>query len=55
MGDAHERPTHSGKQVARDMEHTKPVAKEILVQPDPKTAKEPDARPGSAKRDCGSE
>jgi hypothetical protein len=38
MGDAHEKPTNDGRQLRRDMEHAKPVAKEILVQPDAKSS-----------------
>ena len=38
MDDAHERPTNDGQDLSRDMEHAKPVAKEILVQPDAKSS-----------------
>jgi hypothetical protein len=38
MGDAHEKPTNDGRHLRRDMEHAKPVAKEILVQPDAKSS-----------------
>jgi hypothetical protein len=38
MGDAHEKPTNGGRHLGRDMEHTKPAEKEILVQPDAKSS-----------------